>query len=372
MRWRGRVARRMIVMTHLQAIAFVMFVLLTVAIAIDLTETLDEVRAHVAETGQSLPLVLAQYLSYRAADIVTRLLPMACLAGAFVAELLRHQRMENVILAAAGAGPGLFLASMLWVGLVVGGTQVALEGWLRPAAVFAQTDLGIGSYAHRFRRGESGPRWFLDGNRAMRARVLRDKNPELRDVMIFEGIDRRALSSVTHAARATPGAKDQEWILEDVVIWTPSGGQVLFPQRHDTLMLQFPLREAHLEYHDIWSFYLPNAALRQIATLEGTPQTADGQTAVARRFLAVFLPGVFALLGASLAQAARSGRLIAWWRLLALGTLGYITLVSVKAFWSLGEMGAMAPLPATTAPLFFALTLVLILQVWLNGLPSRR
>lgn len=372
MRWRGGVARRMIVMTHLQAIAFVMFVLLTVAIAIDLTETLDEVRAHVAETGQSLPLVLAQYLSYRAADIVTRLLPMACLAGAFVAELLRHQRMENVILAAAGAGPGMFLASMLWVGGIVGGAQVALEGWLRPAAVFAQTDLGIGSYAHRFRRGESDPRWFLDGNRAMRARVLRDTNPELREVMVFEGVDEPALRSITQADRAIPGATDQEWILENVVVWSPSGGQVLFPERHDRLVLQFPLRQAHLEYHDIWSFYLPNAALRQIATLEGTPKTADGQTAVARRYLALFLPGVFALLGASLAQAARSGRLIAWWRLLALGTLGYVTLVSVKAFWSLGEMGTMAPLPATTAPLVFALVLVMILQVRMAGLPGRR
>jgi lipopolysaccharide export LptBFGC system permease protein LptF len=190
--------------------------------------------------------------------------------------------------------------------------------------------------------------------------------------MVFEGVDEPALRSITQADRAIPGATDQEWGLENVVVWSPTGGQVLFPERHDRLVLQFPLRLAHLEYHDIWSFYLTNAALRQIATLEGSPKAADGQTAVARRYLSLFLPGVFALLGASLAQAARSGRLIAWWRLLALGTLGYVTLVSVKAFWSLGEIGTMAPLPATTAPLVFALVLVMILQIRMNGLPGRR
>lgn len=367
--WRGYtgIAARQIALLHLRAIAFVMFVLLTIAIAIDLTNNLEDVRKAAIETDSSLAILLAKYLGYRAVDIVTRLLPMASLTGAFLAEILRHQRMENVIFAAAGAGPGLLYASLLAVGLALGGVQAGLEGWLRPAAIWAQVDLGLGTYADRFRRGEMGPEWFTDRTRAMRATVLRSDTPELYDIMVFEGIQQDSLSNITYADKAVPGAKPQEWILINVVQWSDEAGTSMQPERFAQKSMTFPLLPAHLEYHRVLGFYLPNAPLRDIAGFRELARWADAETALARRFLAIFLPGVFAYLGASLSQAGRNGRFISWWRLLPLGVVGYVTLVSVKSFWALGEFGVVSPWLAAGAPLVFAFLLASITQLFLNG-----
>ena len=368
------IAARQVISLHLRCIAFVMFILLTVAIAIDLAKHLDTVRSHADETNAVFISVLVEYLGYRTVDIVTRLLPMASLAGAFVAELLRHQRLENVILSAAGIGPGLVYSALLVVGLVIGLAQAGLEGWLRPAAIWAQVDFGIGSYAKRFERGERGPEWFTDQTRAIRATVVRGKKPELRNLMVFEGIDQEALTAISYAARAVPGDKPQDWVLFDVVQWQGAPGSPMTPKRLERLDVSFPLLPVHVEYHNVLGFYLPNDALHDVASFRESDRWADAETAVARRYLAVFLPGVFALLGASLSQAGLSGRLIAWWRLLPLGVLGYVTLVSVKSFWALGEFGALTPWASASAPLLFAFLLACILQIilTLGRLPGQR
>ncbi|MBR9842824.1 MAG: LptF/LptG family permease [Rhodobacteraceae bacterium] len=350
-----------------------MFVLLTVAIAIDLTKNLEDVRQTATAGDRPFAPLLLEYLGYRAMDIVTRLLPMASLAGAFLAELLRHQRMENVIFAAAGAGPGLVYAALLAVGLVLGSVQAGLEGWLRPAAIWAQVDLGLGAYADRFRRGEMGPEWFTDETRAIRAMVLRSDTPELRDIMVFEGIHQETLSRITYAACAVPGEAPQEWVLTDVIHWEGEPGAAMKPVAAARESMAFPLLPAHLEYHRVLGFYLPNGPLKEVAGFRELARWADAETAVARRFLAVFLPGVFAFLGASLSQAGRSGRLTSWWRLLPLGALGYVTLVSVKSFWALGEFGVLLPWVSAGAPLVFAFLLACFIQTILSGrLPRLR
>lgn len=213
------IAVRNIAATHLKAIAFAIFVLWTVAVAIDLTKNLDEVREMASAQGLMLFPLVAEYLLYRSADIAARMLPMACLIGGFIAELLRHQRMENVILAAAGARPTLLFAALLGTGLVTGSLQFALEGWLRPAAVFAQTDLGLGSYARRFRQGDTGKHWFVSGDRAIEARVIRNESPELLDLRIFVGIGEMALERIVTADRALPTQEPLIWMLENVVVW---------------------------------------------------------------------------------------------------------------------------------------------------------
>lgn len=368
------IAARQIVFLHLRSIAFVMFVLLIVAIAIDLTKHLDAVRLRATETGTPFAPLLAKYLGYRAVDIITRLLPMASLIGALITELLRHQRMENVIFAAAGASPGLLYSALFIVGLTVGAIQTGLEGWLRPAAVWAQVDLGLGSYAERFRRGPIGPEWFTDPTRAMRATVMRSDTPDLRNVTLFEGIENEALTSVTQAARAIPGTKPESWTLIDVTRWHGPPGAAMQPEHLPRLMISFPLLPAHLEYYEVLGLNLPNAPLHEIAAFPQQPQWADAETAIARRYLAILLPGVFAFLGASLSQAGQSGRLMAWWRLLPLGGTGYITLVSVKSFWALGEVGILRPWIAASAPLAFAFALACVIQLILNGrlrLPRR-
>ncbi len=364
------IAARHIALTHLKAVAFAMFVLWTVAIAIDLGKYLDELRAKAADEALALMPLMAEYLLYRTSDIVGRLLPMAGLVGGFIAELLRHQRLEPVILGAAGARPGLFMAAIFGAGLVVGSVQLALEAWWRPAAVLSQIDLGVGAYAARFHHGDHGRRWFVDGDRAIEARVIRGPAPDLRDIRVFEGVGTGGLRRILSAEQARPTGEAQIWELRKAVIWEQGTGGVMRPQTHDSLTIRLPLSPAHLRYHGIYGYYLATGDLLEIVSVRGADRWPEAQTSLMRRVTALFLPGLFMFLGASLAQAGRNGRLFAWWRLLALGTLGYVTVVSVKSFWTLGDYGALSPLAATTWPLLFALGLGAGLQLHMNGWPE--
>lgn len=362
----GLAARR-ILTAHLKSIGFVMFVLLIIALAIDLAKELDSIRTKAIDRQLSLPDLLLPYISYRATDIITRLLPMACLIGAFATEMLRHQRLEDVILSAAGTPPSVTLGAMCAVGLVVGMIQTSFEGWLRPNAVFAQVEMDLGRYADRFRSGQMAPQWFLDGDRAMRATVLRDANPELRDINVFQGVGEDGLSKILTADRAHPSEKLQTWTLENVTMWDVRDGQDHTPQQVAEMQISFPLTPAHLQYHGILGFYLPNSALTELTSIATSSRSADAQTAIVRRYAALFLPGLFALLGVSLAQASHRGRLLSPFRLLALGAVGYVSLVTVKVFWALGEFGQVGPVTASFAPLIFAFLLAVLLQLHSSG-----
>lgn len=366
------IALRQIAIAHLKAILFVMFVLLIVALSLDLSDTMQDIRAAADVSESSVFTTLLTYASYRAVDIVARLLPMACLTGAFIAEILRHRRMEDIVLAAAGASPALTLAALLGVGTLLGAVQVSLEGWLRPAAVFAQVNAGLGSYAERFAPGDTGATWFMDKDRAMRAHVVRGPNPELHTVHLFEGVGQDQLNRVIVAQKAMPTKTPLSWAFINGVEWRKGTTSVLIPFPFKTLTISFPLSAAQVQYFDIGGFYIPNTGLAEITTDSALTTSADAKTALYRRGAALFLPIAFVLLGASLAQSGHTGRLFATARLLVLGVSGYVTLVLVKIFWSLGEFGEISPLTANAVPLGLAFGIVALLQLHNAGVLQTR
>ena len=253
---------------------------------------------------------------------------------------------------------------MLGVALVTGTVQASMEGWLRPAAVFTQVELGVGKYAQRFARGLTEDyRWFVSNGDALRGRVLVGENPEIQDVLVFRGIKKAALDQVVMAETARPGATPETWELTNARIWEPSPGGRLVPRFEETATIAFPLRGAHLEYLDVGGFYIPQEALDEIASVESTPMIADVKTAQVRRFAAFFLPGIFALLGANLAQAGAKGRVLSPLRLVGFAVVGYVSVVSVKVFWTLGEFGELSALWANLGSLLIAATIAGVL-IW--------
>ncbi|MEP2533055.1 LptF/LptG family permease [Shimia sp.] len=367
MNWRAYtgVAVRSMVWAYLQAIAFVMFTLLVIALTIDLTDSLDNIRARAAETEQPVWRVLLPYLSFRSVDIVTRLLGMAALIGAGVTTALRHQRMEDVVLAAAGASPAVMLSALLMVGAVTGAIQGSFQNWLRPPTVERQVEMGLGQYGRWFGNTQLTHRWFVNENLAMRAEVRRGADASLTDVTIFEGIDQPVLSRIIFAESAAPLSEDEQWRLQGVTLWQGENGTAT--QRMETLDIWYPLNIDRVQYFGVHGYFMPNSALKQVARLTGTQAASDARTALAFRKLAFFLPGVFALLGASLALAGRRGRRLAPFRLLPLVTIGYVTLVSFKVFWALGIHGRLPPYWAALIPISLAVLLSVVLQLQQAG-----
>lgn len=357
-------AVRAMVRGDLAAIGFMMFVLLVVALTIDLAKWLESIRAEAAATGQSLHDLLLPYVAYRATDIITRLLTMACVAGGFIVTLLRHQRLDDVVLAAAGASPSLRLSSLLITGLLLGSIQLAGESWLRPAAVDAQVRANLGDYGARYHNTDMGTQWLLQDGRALRATLHRGPDAALSNLMVFEGVDQPQLARILHAQRATPTQTPDIWSLTNVTLWNTAGPD---PTRHLTdLEVPLALNRENLRWFGIDGYYLPNASAQAIAA-SGTAAATDAATALAVRKVAIFLPAIFVFLGISLASVGTRGRRLSPFRLLALATVGYLSVVSVKVFWALGIHGVLPPMLAASLPALFALLLASLLQLHQAG-----
>ncbi|GAA6180489.1 hypothetical protein NBRC116594_19270 [Shimia sp. NS0008-38b] len=366
MSWRSHtgLAVRAMVRADLAAIGFLMFVLLVIALAIDLAKWLPSVQSRAAATDTPLWQVLLPYIGFRSIDIITRLLTMACVAGGFAVTLLRHQRLEDIVIATAGGGPTLRIAALCLSGLLLGGVQLSGEAWLRPLAVERQVRDNLGDYGQRYHTVDMGTQWLADDTRALRADLTRGATPTLQNVMIFDGINQPTLTRVLSAHSATPSGQPGVWSLHKVTLWD---GDIGVPEQHDQLDLPLPISTASLRWFGVDAYYLPNAAARTIAAQPNAPNTADAATALAVRKTAFFLPAIFALLGVSLASLGARGRRLSPFRLLALAAVGYLCVVSVKVFWALGIHGTVSPLIAATVPALCALLLAVTIQLIQSG-----
>ncbi|NRG16652.1 LptF/LptG family permease [Rhizobiales bacterium] len=342
------------------SVAMVMALFLVIAWSIDLAGNFDDVVETAKRDGLNTGWLLARYLVYRMADIVTRLFPVACFIGLFLAEMWRMIRLESTIMAASGWSPVQTLLVVALFGAGAGVLQFSLERDLRPAAIFAQVDLDVGSYAKRFKRGVSEEqRWFVVGNDILRARVKSDNEPELSELELYRGAGDGKLQDVLIAERAVPTGEDNIWQLQNAYLWARLPGQSAVGEsrvvsdafylvsRYATLDLEIDLLPVQLEYHGVAAFYLPEAALRELEHARYAIAASEVASARARRAASAVLPGSFALLGASLAPLAGSGRIRSVRKILILLLCGYAALVTLKVFWALGELGAVsAPVSA--------------------------
>ncbi|SFL02083.1 LptF/LptG family permease [Shimia haliotis] len=363
-------AVRLIARSYLMTVGFVLFALVVIALSIDLTKTLDELRAKAEAANTPLWHILMPYASYRAVDVLTRLLGTACVIGGFLAVLWRHQRREDVVLATAGLSPSYHFTAILMVALVFGALQFSFQNWVRPVAVKAQVETQLGRYGQWFGSTEVGEHWIVGNDTAITASVNRGEGARLENVKIFEGLSAPTLTRVIRADRALPDPDATLWVLENVTLWTAESG--FAPKRLDDLRLALPINAASLQWYGVHGFYLPNSAAREIATLTGTEAASDAQTTLAFRQLAFFLPGVLIFLGASLAQSGLSGRRLHPPRLMALAAVGYLTVVGVKSFWILGINGRVPPHLAAALPLAIAFGVACLLQLHHAGYLFRR
>jgi lipopolysaccharide export LptBFGC system permease protein LptF len=380
----GIAARRALAL-YVKVTALVMTMFLIIAWAIDLAQNLDGVLARAVELERSGPVLLATYLGFRTVDIVTRLFPVACFIGVFAAELYRLFNRETTILAAAGWSPRQTLVAVAAFACLSGALQGALERWWRPAAVFAQADLELGAYGGRFKRGVlAEKRWLVVNDTTLRARIVRADRPEFRDVELYRGVVSGDLRDVIVARKAEPLGQGGFWRFHDVDLWASlppedrtgdegepgSEGYAEQPlyliSRYSTLDIRLDVLPSTLTYFDIPAFYLPQQPLERMAADDNPLKGPDVDAALWRRIAAFFLPGAYALLGASLAPIAGSGRIVSPARIVGLALCGYFALVATKVSWAMGEIGALSGFTSSWIAVVFALVGTLVAQAVLS------
>jgi len=357
------IATRRAVVDYLRMVLLILFILIAIAWTIDLAQYLPQIRDKAATDDTPLWQILLPYLTYRSADMVTRMLSMACFFGVFLAEIARRARLETVILTAAGAGPARMLSAVLIFGLGMGALNHMLETRWRPAAVAAQVELGLGAYGGRFRvLWINEHAWFMSPDMAIRAQVLRADPPALRDVLIFTGLREPRLTDIYAVDRAAPTQTLKDWHLEGVEQWDASAGRAT-SQKIDDLTLTLDLTPDELSYYGIPGFYLPTEPLTRLAHVQDPVTSTGAQVALWRRRTVWVLPGALALLAVCLSQLGYSGRQANYPKLIAMAVLGYAAVVSIKVLWAVGALGGLAPWLAASGSGLAILTLSAAL-VW--------
>lgn len=343
------IATRRALSDYVLATLLILFILMAIAYTIDLAKWFPQLRRTAESRDVSLWSLLLPYLGQRGVDIVTRMLPVAAFFGPFIAEIARRLRLESVILATSGASPLYSRAALLWLAVLLGALSWGLEARWRPAAVWAQVDSGLGDYAGRFRRDWISDRWFIRGDMAIRADVLRTETPELRDVLIFEGVGSGEMTAIRGARRIVPLDAPYRWRMEGVTEWRDGPAET---SGATVLDVTLPLVPEQLTYYGIVPAMLPPGALQAMADPSAEPRNLSAvRTAIWRRWTAMFVPGAIAYLAIALANLGFDGRRALIPRLIGSGALGYSAVVSVKVFWSLGHLGLLSPMLSVSVSL---------------------
>ena len=136
--------------------------------------------------------------------------------------------------------------------------------------------------------------------------------------------------------------------------------------QYPSLELRLDIVPEALSYYDIAAFYLPQAPLEVLARDSNPLKGPDVDAALWRRWAAFFLPGAYALLGASLAPVAGTGRVIAPLRILVLALAGYLALVATKVSWAMGEIGVLSGFTSSWLSIVLALVGVIVAQRMLS------
>jgi len=297
------IAARRALFDYVFITGLMIFVLLAIAWTIDLAETYPQIQRVAQERNVSVLSLLAPYMGYRAVDIILRLLPVSCFFGIFIAEVYRRFRLDTVVLSAAGASSWRLLGPIVVFGLLFGALSQQLESRWRPA-------------------------------------------------VLFKGMQSDALEAVYQVDRMAPSDAAGGWHLSGVTVWNESAkvGRIV-----EDLTLSLDLTQEEIVHFGIPGLYLRTAPLRALYenAYPGSRVQIWADVAVWRRNTIFFMPFVIAALALSLARLGYVGRMMHIPRLIALGSFGYISVITLKVFFSMGEIGGVSGMAANLAPILY-------------------
>ncbi len=352
-----------------------LFMLLAVAISIDLAKNFDEVMAlRVASAGGSIIFEASRhllwYLGLRIVDMMTRLMPFAVFGGVLGFELWSLFSRRRAIHWASGRHPLQLLAGVIWVGIAFGSLQYFLDAIARPAAVMQQASERLGAYGRRFERQVTiERRWIVAGNQVIEARIRFQPTPALLEPDIYDLDATGRLKSVIRARLGEPIDGGYTWKLKDAATWqlgneTPP--MTPFVASEATIKLE--IGAIDLAYSKIPAKYVPQEHLSTLLRQQQESATR-GERAVwfhVRRANAV-LPGLLALLAVSASLVVGAYRPTGA-AMLALAAIGYGAHAVIKALITMGELGMLTAKTTAWAPP----AVILIISVGLLGIGLRR
>jgi lipopolysaccharide export LptBFGC system permease protein LptF len=337
--------------------------ILVIASSIDLTFYLSKVLGEAANSQVAWPtLFLVWYLGLRCVDFLAELLPLAAFFGVFWAEIQHTTSNERLVVWLSGRAVYQCVVPVLLFGAAVGFLELALNIYLRPAAVTAQVAAHLGSYGERFdRRPRRDPQWIVAGHDFVQAFVEPGPPPTLRDVRIYKMDQSLRLQSYYHAKVAGP-IGDYSWMMIDGRRWTvptPDNGRTTalagdeFNEKDgkpfDREKIDLQLSPLWIDNYRVAPRYLTVDifnALSKVSFFTSAPFATWSHARFSLSLFGLMMP----LLAASLSMVLLVSEIRAT-SLAAIAIAGYFANTVMKMFIVLGEHAYLSPALAAWIPL---------------------
>jgi len=368
---------------YLRDTFIVMSVVLVVALSIDLSRYLGGVlTAARDDTVLGSALYVGWYLAMRSIDRITEFLPFAVFFGVYWAEILQTMSRERLIVLITGRAPLQCLAPLIWFSLLMGGLELVLVVYLRPAAVMKQSAAHLGEFGQRFDRSlTSEKKWIAAGDSLIQAKIDFSLPPVLHDVRLFRMDSEHRLREIIDARSATPIDDSGLWLFRDgqrrLIEPRPgvssSATQLPKPPEfaEDSDQFSFARQAIALKIDALWlryfgipAKYLPIEIFRAIADVGFAPDSEYRTWAQARFSVPVAAAGMALLAGSlCLMLLASEIRLPV---LFAIGVAGFAAHLLTTLFLVLGDHGWIHPVLAGWCVPFLILVCPLVVHRWIK------
>jgi len=363
---------RYLLREYMQRIFVVLAAILAVGLGMDLLENWQQVaaRAGLDTLGGPAGLVV-WYAALRAVDIATQFLAIAAFLGVLWCELRLERLNERTAMITAGESPLGALVPAAILAVILGVAQLSLDVKFRPAAVTRQIAAGLGEIGTRYdHRLSQGLAWARINDGILSARIDDRRPGVLHDVTIYRLSPSGRLREVIKAPEGTRTDMPGKWRLEGAVNW--SAGQGGFkPTAHsggksDLELFDIDFDPVLFKAYGVTARYLPADILYRLALGPGEePPVSEYKTWIQLRYLRALVPGLLALLAATLAPLVLGHRTML--RYFVVVFAGYGAHFAVRTCGNLGEIGYLsAAAAAWSGPVIIAAAVVAIQAVRRN------
>jgi lipopolysaccharide export system permease protein len=374
----GRHSRYMLA-SYLRHFFMVTAALSLIALTIDLWPQIPLLTADSAQGSLGASLSIARLAALRICDLLPPFIPFATFLGVVWSEIAFTASHERMLIWNSGRSPLQCLVPALMAGLVIGGMLFVMDAYLRPAAIAVQMQQRFGREGLRLDRSISGGNhWVALPDGLVRAEIEYGPPLKLHNATIYKFEADGLLQEVDTAVLAQPSANGR-WLLQDGHFWkAPAASDAplsLGATREEPETL-FRERSIPMDLNVQWlgnlgmsPQYLTIPTLRSLAQAQIVSNDAAGfRTRLQALFSEAFLPGLMAVLAASLAMLFFPYR-IRPFAIIGVLMAGYLAHFSVSALLLMGEFGYV---PAFVAGWLMPLVILLGIGGVLSVIQKRR
>ncbi|GAA0565572.1 LptF/LptG family permease [Rhizomicrobium electricum] len=343
---------------YLRHVLIVTSVLLAIALTIDLWPQFQDVAAKGSGDFGAVWSVV-RFSALRTPGLIAPLLPFATFIGVLWTEVAHTQAGERMLVWNSGRSPLQCLSPVLLAGLILGGADFVMDGYMGPASMGIQMVERLGRDGARLDRAKlSDPAWMTAGGGILRAQIQYGPPPVLRNVMFFARDAGGRLTEVDVAPMAVWEEGTDRWTMQNGQYWKAGSkegvSRTVFAGRatHQS-MTPFAEKSVTLAidplwftWHNLQPQYIPVPVLAKLAASERVPD-AHGQyeTRLHVVLSEAVLPGLMALLASALSMLFMAYRTPAP-ALVGIMFCGYIAHFGTKACLIMGQNGYMDPVIA--------------------------